>query len=329
MKRLFSRRALGWVATCLPLGASIGAAAQDWPATSPRRPIRIVVGFGAGGIADILARTLAAELPDIIGQQIIVENRAGGSGMLAAGMVAGSPPDGSTLTIGGAGPHLVGPPMNPNIRYDTMRDFTHIAMIAGDTYMLASKAGTELRSFADLVRLARGREVTCGTPGIGSQGHLMLEAINRAAGIRLLLVPYAATSQNIQNLLGGDVALALQPTTAIGELVREGSIAPLAVTSTARNPAFANVPTFAELGYPGVQGMSWFWLAGPKDMPADIVAALSRSVRRIMALARVRDQLARSGLVTMDLGLEETRRFIAGEVAHWGAIVRAAQLTIQ
>ena len=145
------------------------AEAEDWP----KKPVKIVVAFGPGGTADILGRIVASELSLALGQQFYVENKPGNSGAIGSGQVVRAEPDGYTLLIAGAGPHLVGPAVNPNIGYDTLRDFSHIAMIAGDSFMLAASPALGVKSFADLVQLARTTPVTCGSPGTGSQGHLV------------------------------------------------------------------------------------------------------------------------------------------------------------
>src|SRR6267142_3392219 len=159
-------RMAGLVAA-ISVGALCAAPAQDWPT----KPVKIVVAFGPGGTADVLARIVAAELSSAFKQQFVVENKPGNSGAIGSAQVVRADPDGYTLLIGGAGPHLTGPAINPNIGYETMRDFTHIGMIAGDSFMLAASPSLGVKSFADLVAIARAKPVSCGSPGAGSQGH--------------------------------------------------------------------------------------------------------------------------------------------------------------
>ncbi len=316
------------IALCLLGGLSLPksvAQAQNWPA----KPVKIVVGFGAGGTADILARVLAADLSESFHQQFYVENRPGNSGALGAAIVARANPDGYTLLIGGAGPNLVGPAVNPSIGYDTMRDFTHIAMIAGDSFMLAASTSLGVSSFADLVRIGREREISCGSPGVGSQGHLAQVLIHEATGIKLVQVPYRGANENMMDLIANQVALALQPAISVAVQARSGNAVALAVTSSERNPSFGNVPTFTELGYPKVNVIAWFWLAGPKDMPNDIVNALNQAVRRVLRLPAVKEQLATNALLTADFDPAAVKDFIQAEVAKWGAIAKAADLKIQ
>ena len=301
------------------------ACAEEWPT----RPVRIVVGFGPGGTADVLARIVANELSEAFKQQFIVENKPGNSGAIGSAQVMRAEPDGYTLLIGGAGPQLTGPAINPNIGYQTMRDFTHIAMIAGDSFMMAASPQLGVRTFADLVALARTKPVSCGNPGAGSMGHLVQLMIDQAAGIRLQPVPYRGAAENMTDLLGNHVDLALQPAISVGAQVKAGKAIGLAVTSAERNPIFGEIPTFAELGYPQVHGVAWFWLAGPKNMPQELVARLSAEMRRIIKSPRVREQFARTALSTMDVDVAGLNAFLADEVALWGKLAKEAGLSIQ
>jgi tripartite-type tricarboxylate transporter receptor subunit TctC len=307
------------------LASSNGWAQNAWPA----KPVKIVVAFGPGGTADVLGRMIAAELSAAFNQQFYVENRPGNAGSVGSAQVTRAAPDGYTLLIGGAGPHLTGPAVNPNIGYVTMRDFTHIAMIAGDSFMLGASNELGAKTFADLVKIARERPVTCGTPGSGSQGHLVVELVNRAAGIKLQPVPYRGAAENMTDLLGNHVDLAMQPAISVGEDVRAGKAIGLAVTSLQRNLVYSDIPTFAELGYPDIHGVAWFWLTGPKDIPEDIVQKLNLEVRRILKLPKVKAQFDALGLSTMDLDPAALDKFLAGEVAVWGSLANELGLRVQ
>jgi tripartite-type tricarboxylate transporter receptor subunit TctC len=322
--RLLLRYALAIVAAML-IGWSQPATAQEWPV----KPVRIVVGFGAGGTADVLARIVANELSATFKQRFIVENKPGNSGGIGSALVMRAEPDGYTLLIGGAGPQLTGPAVNPNIGYETMRDFTHIAMIAGDGFMLAASPQLGVRTFSDLVALARQRTVSCGNPGAGSMGHLVQLMIDQAAGIKLQPVPYRGAAENMTDLLGNHVDLALQPAISVGAHVKAGEAIGLAVTSSERNPIFADIPSFAELGFPQVHGVAWFWLAGPKNMPPEIVMRLNAEMRRIIKSPSVQKQFATTALSTMDVDAADLNAFLADEVAMWGKLAKDAGLRIQ
>lgn len=311
--------------TALCALGDMSARSQTWPA----KPVKIVVAFAAGGTADILARILAAGLSDKFQQQFYVENVPGSSGGLGSAQVARASPDGYTLLIGGAGPHLIGPAVNPNIGYDTMRDFTHIAMIAGDSFMLAASRKLGVASFSDLVRIGREKEISCGSPGVGSQGHLLQVLITQATGVKLVQVPYRGANENMMDLIGNQVELALQPAISVAEQARAGNAVALAVTSANRNPMFANVPTFTELGYPGLEAIAWFWLTGPSGIPSDIVDKLNVAVRGVIATPSVAAQLEKTALLTADFDAPKVNAFLRSEVERWGAAARAAHLEIK
>jgi tripartite-type tricarboxylate transporter receptor subunit TctC len=322
------------LAKALRFAALLATGLIAWPCASlpeawPAKPVRIVVAFGPGGTADVLGRLIAAELSTAFGQQFFVENKPGNSGATGSAHVVRAEPDGYTLLIGGAGPHLTGPAINPNIGYETMRDFSHIAMIAGDGFMLAASPALGVKKFADLINIARDNPVACGSPGAGSQGHLLQLLINRTVGIKLQPVPYRSAADNMTDLLGDHIALALQPAISVGEHVRAGKAVGLAVASLERNAMFGDVPTFVELGYPAVQGISWFWLAGPKDIPGDIIDRLNREVRRIVQSPKIKEQFASSGLTTMDVDVAALNKILAEEVAQWGALAKDVGLTVQ
>jgi tripartite-type tricarboxylate transporter receptor subunit TctC len=298
------------------------AAAQDWPA----RPVKIVVAFAPGGTADIFARLLAPELSLAFKQQFYVENKPGNSGAIGATQVARSEPDGYTLMIGGSGPHLTAPAINPNIGYDPLRDFTHIGMIGGDGYMLVVNPNGGARTFADFLKLAREKPLACGSPGSGSLGHLILEQFKRKAAIDLQHVPFRGSGEAVSAVLGNHVASALQPVIGVGSQLRAGKL--LALATTDRNPAF-DVPSFAELGLPEVRGTTWFWLTGPKNLPAPVAQALSRELRRIMQTPQIRDYFEREALLYKDLDMAALNAFLAEEIAIWGPLAKEIGLRVQ
>ncbi|MSQ51105.1 MAG: tripartite tricarboxylate transporter substrate binding protein [Betaproteobacteria bacterium] len=309
----------------LSLGWAAAATAQNWP----NKPVRIVVGFGAGGTADVLARLLIADLTKVFGEQFIVENRPGSGGAVGSAVVVRAEPDGYTLLIGGAGPHLVGPAVNKNIEYRTMRDFTHVAMIAGDSAMLAASPALGVNSLADLIKVARDKDVTAGTPGVGSQGHLIVELINQTLKIRLVPVAYKGAAEAMSDLIGNHVSLALQPAISVGAHVQARKAVGLGVTSPARNPIFSSVPTFAELGYPQIRGTSWFWLTGPANVPAPVVERLNREVRKIINSPDIEKQFAKLALLKLDLDVPALNKFLAEEVALWGGLAEKIGLQVQ
>jgi tripartite-type tricarboxylate transporter receptor subunit TctC len=308
----------GALALILALLTLVPARADEWPA----KPVRVVVAFGAGGSADILGRLIAAELSDVFHQRFYVENRPGNSGSIGSAMVARAEPDGYTLLIGGSGPYLTAPAINPHIGYDPMADFTHIAMIAGDTYALAANPALDAHTLADVVRLARAKPLASASPGPGSLGHLLLIEFNRVAGIHIEHIP--SPGGNVTDVLGNHVPLALTAVLTVGQYLRAGTLRGIAVTSPERNPAFPDIPTFTEQGFPQVRGTTWFWLTAPKGLPAPIVAQLSRAVRQAVRSPRVEQYFRQQTLTTMDLDVAGTNKFLHDELAYWAPLAKEA-----
>jgi tripartite-type tricarboxylate transporter receptor subunit TctC len=313
-------------AACLGALAAISPShlqAQDWPV----RPVRIVVAFAPGGSADQLGRLFAAELSTAFRQQFYVENKPGNSGSIGSGQVARAEPDGYSLLVAGSGPHLTGPAVNPNIGYDPLKDFTHIAMIAADSYVLAANPALGAGSIAELVELARSKPLTSSSPGAGSLGHLILEQFKRRAGIDIQHVP--APNSGMLDVLGNHISMSLTTLLTAGEHIRSGGMLGLAVTSAEHNPVYRIIPTFAEQGYPDVRGETWFWLAGPKNLSPAIVGKLNEEVRRIVKLPKTQAYIAQMALTTRDLDHAAVTDFVGEELAYWAPLAKEVGLRVQ
>jgi tripartite-type tricarboxylate transporter receptor subunit TctC len=310
------------LAGALLLG-QLAAQAQEWPA----KPVKIVVPFSPGGSSDQLARLLAPALSAAFKQQFYVENRAGSSGAVGSAMVARSEPDGYTFVNAGSGPHLTGPAINPNIGYDPLKDFTHVAMEAGDSYVLVANPALGVKNVADLVKLARTTHLTSASPGAGSLGHLILERLKRRAAIDVQHVP--APNSGMNEVLGNHINMTMTTLLTAGGQIKAGKLVALAVTTPNRHPAYPDIPTFAEQGLPEVRGETWFWLAGPKNLPTSIVTKLNTEVRRVMKSAAVMNYVKRSALLTMDLDADGVAKFVADEYAFWAPLAKEAGLRVQ
>jgi tripartite-type tricarboxylate transporter receptor subunit TctC len=321
-----SFRRIGLVGACLCTIVSISPShlqAQEWPT----RPVKIVVAFAPGGSADQLGRLLAAELSTAFGQQFYVENRPGNSGSIGSAQVARAEPDGYSLLVAGSGPHLTGPAINPNIGYDPLKDFTHIAMMAADSFVLAANPAVGAGSIAELVKLARSKPLTSSSPGAGSLGHLILEQFKRRAGVDIQHVP--APNSGMLDVLGNHISMSFTTLLTAGEHIRSGGMVGLAVTSSERNPVYRTIQTFAEQGYPDVRGETWFWLAGPKNLPAGIVGKLNQQVRRIVTLPRTQAYIEQTALMTRDLDSAAVTDFVRQEFAFWAPLAKEVGLRVQ
>jgi tripartite-type tricarboxylate transporter receptor subunit TctC len=311
------------VFAALAIMSARASEAQEWPA----RPVKIVVPFSAGGSSDQLARLLASELSAAFRQQFYVENRAGSGGAVGSAQVARAEPDGYTFVNAGSGPHLTGPAINPNIGYDPLKDFTHVAMVGADSFALVAGTALGAKSVADLVRVGRGKPLTSASPGPGSLGHLLVERLKRRTGLDIQHVP--AQNSGVNEVLGNHISLTMTTLLTVGEQIKAGKVVPLAVTTVARHPAYPDIPSFAEQGYPDVRGDTWFWLAGPKNLPAEVVGKLNGEVRRINKSAKMRDYFERSALSTRDLDAAAVAKFVAEEYAFWAPLAKESGLTVQ
>lgn len=311
------------LACALAVISPTASQAQEWPA----KPVKIVVPFAPGGSSDQLARLIAPELSAAFKQQFYIENRAGSSGAVGSAQVARSEPDGYTFVNAGSGPFLTGPAINPNIGYDPLKDFTHVAMEAADSFVVVASSALGVKTIADLVKVAQVKPLTSSSPGPGSLGHLILENFKRRAGIDIQHVP--AQNSGMNEVLGGHIDLTFTTLLTAGALIKAGKVVPLAVTSPQRHPAYPGIATFAEQGFPQVRGDTWFWLAGPKNLPAGIVTKLNAEMRRIMKSPAVMQYVGKSALSTMDLDAPAVAKFVADEYAFWAPIAKEAGLRVQ
>lgn len=314
--------AAGLIVTAAALAS---ASAQDWPS----HPVRIVVGFSPGSSADQLARLVANDFSRAFGQRFYVEYRTGNSGSIAAGLTARAAPDGYTLMIGGSGPHITIPTLNPGIGYDPMKDFTHVVMIAGTGYVLAANPSLGVHDVAGLIKLAKAREapLTSSSPGPGSLGQLLLEEFKRKAGIDITHVP--APDSGLMEVLGNHINMTLTAPLTVGEQVRAGKVVGLAVSSRERSPVYPHIATFTEQGYPDIQGATWFWLTAPKNLPPALAQKLNNEARKMLKEPKVRDYFTQQALLSLDLDVAGTQNFVGSEVARWGALAKSVGLTIQ
>jgi tripartite-type tricarboxylate transporter receptor subunit TctC len=309
-----------------PLAAGIApAAADNWPT----RAVKILVGFSPGGSADQFGRLIAEELSAKFGQQFYIENRPGSSGTIAASLTARATPDGYTLMVGGSGPHITSPVINPNIGYDPIKDFTHIAMIGADSFVLIASPALGVKDLKSMVQLGRDQKapLTFSSPGPGSLGELMMLQFARKAGIELVHVP--APNSGLMEVIGGHINLSNTGLLTSSEQIKAGSVVALAVSSTERNPVFTEIPTFSEQGYPEVHGDTWFWLTGPKNLPPDIVDTLNREVRRILKTPKLREYFQQHAALAMDVDAADLNKFLIQEVAYWGALAKSVGLSVQ
>jgi tripartite-type tricarboxylate transporter receptor subunit TctC len=299
--------------------SNLHASAQEWPA----KPVRIVVPFPAGGSTDRMARLVSEHLSKALKQQFYVENRPGAGGTIAASLVARTEADGYTLMAGGYGPHVMGPATGAKIDYDPIKDFTHVVMMGGESYVFAANSALGVKSLAHVVRLVNGRKepLNFGSPGTNTLGQLMIDQFHMRIGTnKFNHVPYRGGAPLQTAILGNHVPLAALPIAPILPHIAAGTVVPLVVSSTERVPALKNVPTFGELGYSEIGGSIWFWIAGPKNLPVPVVTKLNHDVRRYLATAPVKQMFERDALLSMNADPAALTSFIDTEIKRWTVI---------
>jgi len=305
--------------------------AQPAPAqTSPGRFTTIVVAFPAGGPTDVLARAVAADLADKLGQQFVVENRSGAGGNVGAAAVAKAAADGATLLF--ATTSVVNNRfMYKNLPFDTDRDFVPIVLISKTPIVLVASPATGLRNLADLIAHAKANpgKLNLGTPGHGTAAHITAELLQRRAGFTLTHVPYRGSAPMIADLLGNqiDVVSDLLPT-QIPQL-KAGKYSGIAITSAARSAALPDLATVAENGFPGFEATSWNALLAPAGTPTELVAKLNAAVNGYLGSDKGKQELAKFDMLAGGGTPEDLKAFMAAEVAKWGPIIKAANISME
>jgi tripartite-type tricarboxylate transporter receptor subunit TctC len=317
MKRLFA-------ALLMAAAAGAPASAQSWP----DKPVKIIVPFGAGGSGDTLARVVAEHLSTTFKQQFVVENRTGAGGMIGAQAIASSPPDGTTIGITNLSTLSLVPVINPSAPYHALNDFTHIAYVAGAPVALAATPTIGVKTLKKFIDYANrlGRPITFASSGVGSDGHLMGEAIALATKIKVEHVPYRSTSQALTDVVAGHVAFSTLTLSSTAQFLRAGTITGIAVTSPERMPDNPDIPTFKELGYPELVGTTWFSLSGPAKLPPEMVQKLNAEVARIVALPDVQARLRRDGFIAQPMNPAQFTKFVDDENKRWKPLIEAAGL---
>ena len=323
---------VGWFSFRLPPSAFLLccalalAAAPAWAQQYPARTVRIVVPFAPGGTADTLGRIVAGNLTESLGQSFVAENRPGAGGLLGSDLVAKSAPDGYTLVVSGVASHAIAPALSAKPPFDPVKDFTHIALFGGPPAVLCVHPSLPAKDLKGFIALAKARpgQLTYGSPGNGTQGHLVAEVFKQSAGINMIHVPYKGASIAVVDIVAGHIhAISTTLTTASAQ-IRAGRIRALAISSAKRLPDYPGVPTFRELGYRDLVATVWFSLSGPPGMPTDIVNKLNGEVRRVLQLPDVRERLRGDGIEPNQLDAKAFNDYMAAEIKRWEPVVRAS-----
>lgn len=295
----------------------------------PNRPVRIIVPYGAGGVADLTMRIVADKLGEKLGQQFIIDNRPGAGGIVAARAAAGAAPDGYALHLTSNGT-AVSAALYRQLPYDVLRDFTPITITAFFDLVVTTRANGPLQSIADIVGTARANpgKLNFGTIAPGSTQHLAAELFKSVADINVALVTYRTTPELVTGLLRGDVQVGFDYYAGLNAAVREGRLKAVAVTGERRTPALSAVPTVAESGLPYVVE-SWNALSGPGGMSGDLVRFLNRTVNDVLRLPEVQEMAMLFGMEARGTTPEELQDRMKADIAKWAAVIEKAGIERQ
>jgi tripartite-type tricarboxylate transporter receptor subunit TctC len=314
----------GIAAACLVLAVPHAHAqkADDFPS----RPIKLIVAFPAGAGADLTARTVAQKVGESIGQPMVVENRPGANGSIAAGVVAKSPPDGYTLLLIDRGGLGINPHLYKQLAYDPLKDFAYVGIATWGPYVLVTNADVPVKTFADLVQLAKSKpgKLNYASFGVGSMPQLNIEALNRHVGISMTHVPYKGGAPAATAVAAHEVDMTIATAPSVLGFVRDGRMRALAIGATRRSPLLPDVPTVVEVGIgPDVLLPTYFGIAAPAGTPAAVIARLSAEIRKALTAPDVVERLAGAGLDAHGGTPEEMARTVRDDVARFGSLAQA------
>ena len=292
----------------------------------PAGPIRIIVGFAPGGGTDILARVVAQKLSAMWGTTVIVENKAGATGVIAADYVAKQPSDGSTLLMAHINSHAIAPALFPKMNYDVERDFAPIVLVGVTPNLLICNDQQSARTVKDVVERCRKNpgKVSFGSAGNGSAQHLALEMFKLAAKIDAIHVPYKGSGPMLTDLIGGQIDYSFDTMTAATPHVKSGKAIAIAQTRLVRAKGHPNVPTMAESGFPGFEATTWYGLVGPGKMPTVLAKRMNDDINKVLAMPDVIEKLEQSGAEDGGGSTEKFAAFIHSESKKWAKVVKDA-----
>ncbi len=301
------------------LAAPMPALAQAWPA---KQPIKLVAVFPPGGSVDQVSRILQPVLQQALGQTVIVENKGGASGSIGAGQVAAAAPDGYTFAVV-FDTHGVNAALQPSLPYDPRKDLATVAMLGTSAMVLATHADTPYKRFADVAAAAKsGKNVSYGTIGNGSLGHLAMTLLGKGAGLDLVHVPYKGGGPLMQDAIAGHVPLSIGSVFVTKPHLDSKRLRALAVTTDQRSPQLPEVPTLAESGYPGFNAPAWWAVLAPARTPAEIVARMNAEINKALQLPEVAAKLAAQG-IAVNIGTPATAQaFVERQMDTWAKVVK-------
>ncbi len=318
------KKQIAVIAACI---VSAMAHAQTPAPAWPARAVRVLVPYAPGGGVDIVARALTLKLTEQSGTTFIVENRPGGTGIVAGELVARAAPDGQTL-MASALEFAINPAIRPKLPYDPLKDFTHISQLASVQFLLVSHPSVPIRSARQIVEAAKAQpgRLTYGSSGTGGGPHLAGELFQLMSGARWTHVPFRGAAPAAIGVMSGEVDFSFGSTIALAEPAKSGKVRAIAVSGPKRFPSLPEVPTIAESGVPGYAAVGWYGFYGPPAMPADLVRRIHAESARALNSADVKDRLERAGNELVMSTPEEFVTFLRAEIAKWARVVKESKM---
>ena len=314
--------------TCLTFALALACTACPLLAqTFPSKPLRIIVAFPPGGGTDIVARTISPRLSDVLGQQVVVDNRAGASGILGTELAAKSAPDGHTMFMGTLGNLSVNPLLFPKIPFDVARDFTPLTQAVAVTFMMYSHPSFPVKTVKDLINLAKSRpaQINYASSGSGGAPHLAAELFNSMAGVKLVHIAYKGSGPSFIDVLGGQVPLTCDSLTQGLPYVKSGRLRAVATLGPKRTPVLPDVPTVGET-LKGYEVVNWFGLVLPAATPREVVARLHSEIVKILLSPDIKERLSAQGADPVGSSPEEFGAFMKSETAKWARVIKEANI---
>ena len=311
------------------VAAALGAPrvfAQAWPTG----PVRIIVGFPPGGGTDALARVVGQKLSMMWGQQVLIENKAGVAGVLAADYVAQQPSDGSVLLMAHINSHALAPSLQPKLNYNVERDFVPIVLVGVTPNLLIANPAQPALTVKDIVALCKAKpgQVSFGSAGAGSAQHLALEMFKLQAKVDALHIPYKGSGPLLTDLMGGQIQYSFETMTAATPHVKSGKLLAIAQTRAKRAKGHPSVPTMIEQGFPEFEATTWYGLAGPGRLPAAIARKINDDVNKVLAMPDVQERLDTYGAEDGGGSTEKFAQFIRSETAKWAKVVKDGNIKV-
>jgi len=303
----------------------------ELPSEFPTKPVKLIVPYGPGGAVDITARILAKDLSSMWGQQVVVENKPGAAGMIAANTVAKSSPDAYTLLITDDGVLISMPQIQKNMPYDPLGDLLSIGMVCMFPYVMVTNSKTNIKTMNDLISVAKGSQkgLDYATNGVGSTHHLTWESFQKTAGIKLNHIPYKGAAAALQDVVAGEVSLMIVAVSTALPFIKDGRLVPIAIGSLERLASIANVPTISESGYPGFEAIAWQGVLAPKGTPPALIEKISNDMRKITQSASYKEALILRGTESRTSSALEMSRRIKVEFDKTSSLIKSLNIQLE